>query len=115
LLGEKTVLSIVASGCAGCDHLLKTIAGAAPDSTEQGCFVFISETGYQDMVEIPETDGLYSPVVYDEESEYVLQFFETLVYPTVIIVDRTGRIENLLIGSLTEGEIKAVIAANQGA
>ena len=114
LFGEKTVVSIVASGCGGCDHLLNTIADAA-DSTEHGCFVFISESGYQDMVEIPQTYGLYSPVVYDAESEYVLQFFETLVYPTVILVDRSGRIEKLLIGSLTEDEIREVIDANSGA
>lgn len=114
LLRKKTVVAIISAGCQACLGQVGDVLAASGDGRDVESFVFVASGDVDRLTTLRDGAGLRSPVLLDAEAEFQRRLFAVGVYPTNIIVDREGVVEDIVVGRLTESEIRGVMESNRG-
>ena len=112
LVNNRTVISFFDPHCENCDEEMIKVRQAVANETEAGYFVFISSANPRLIEEMRGLVGLKSPVLYDHRAEF-MRSYDIFTYPFNVIVDENLVIQDIIIDTLDESDLKKIINKNK--
>lgn len=114
LLSHKTLISFFYPDCDACMLDFERLKAAASDSADYRYFIFISSSDPEELVALKEEYGLSAFILYDHDQEFSGSI-GVFTFPLNVIVNQSGKIENIIGGPLEEGEFVDLIQINKAA
>lgn len=113
--GHVVVMNFWGSWCAPCRSEAETLQGVHAATAPQGVeFVGVNIRDEKDTATAYESaHGLTYPSIYDPSGRVALAFAHVppTAIPSTIVIDKTGRIAALRLGSVTTAQLTSMIAA----
>ncbi len=112
LLTDKTLVSFYHPACYDCTSEIELLSNTCSDLFAYRHFLFISSTDPATLRKHRDSLGFPVQFLHDKDREYA-NHLHVVNYPFNVIVDRAGRIKEIINGTLYEREIQSIIESNQ--